>query len=312
MSHEVETMFSVREKPWHYEMTKDVTKIIQEAVTAEEALVAAGLNWRIEGKPVYDGHGRAISGYRVNVRTSDDSVLGIVSSRYSIVQNEDAFTFLDSLTKDQLKYETAGSLRGGKQIWLLGKMPDCEIAGDKVEPYICFTNSHDGTGSVRCCMTPIRVVCNNTLNYAFKEAARTWAAPHRGNLANKMQEARAVLGLAVDYLEVLDEHADRFANEKMTEGEMREALDKMIIVDENDGDRRKQYAKQTKDSIMICTLAPDLIQFANTKWGFLNAVADYTCHSKPLRNTKYWKENRWGSIIAGNGLMDAAMRAVSA
>ena len=93
---------------------------------------------------------------------------------------------------------------------------------------------------------------------------------------------------------------------------MREALDKMIIVDENDGDRRKQYAKQTKDSIMICTLAPDLIQFANTKWGFLNAVADYTCHSKPLRNTKYWKENRWGSIIAGNGLMDAAMRVVSA
>lgn len=311
MSHEVETMFSVREKPWHYEMTKDVTKIIQEAPTSKEALIAAGLDWKIEGKPVYDGRGRAIPGYRVNVRSSDDSILGVVSSRYSIVQNEDAFSFLDCLTKEQLRYETAGSLRGGKQIWLLGRMPDCKIAGDKVEPYICFTNSHDGTSAVRCCMTPVRVVCNNTLNYAFRGTPRSWAAPHRGNLNDKLDEARNILKLAVDYLEVLDTQADRLANTKMTEGEMRETLDKIIPSDASDGDRRKKYLEQSKETIMVCTLAPDLVQFANTKWGFLNAVADYACHSKPMRNTKYWKENRWASIITGNNLMDSAMKAVN-
>lgn len=312
MSHEIETMFSVREKPWHYEMTKERTKIIQEAPTAKEAIIAAGLDWRIEGKPVFDEKGRAISGYRANERSTDKSILGIVSSRYSVVQNEDAFSFLDGLTKEQLHYETAGSLRGGKQIWLLGRMPDCEIAGDKVEPYICFTNSHDGMGSVRCCMTPIRVVCNNTLNYAFRGAPRSWAAPHRGDIGSKMREARETLGLAVNYLELLDTMACTMADCHMTEGEMRDALDKMLPIDEGIGEYRKKNIEQTKESIMVCTLAPDLIKFANSKWQFLNAVADYVGHSKPLRKTQYWKENRWASIITGNALMDSALRAVNA
>lgn len=312
MAHEVESMFSVREKPWHYEMTKEVTKIIQNAPTAEEALIAAGLDWTIEGRPVFDEHGKGISGYRANTRSTDGKILGVVSNRYSVVQNRDAFAFTDALVGENLKYETAGSLRGGKTIWLLGKMPDVKIAGDKVEPYICFTNSHDGMGAVRCCMTPIRVVCNNTLNFALNGATRSWAAPHRGNINARITEAREALGLAEKYLEVLDITADMMANAKMTEGEMRDALDKMLPVDENDGERRKKSVKETKDSIMICTLAPDLMKFAGTKWQFLNAVADHVGHSKPMRKTDHWKENRWGSIMSGNALMDLAMRTVAA
>ena len=98
MSHEVESMFSAnRIKPWHYELTKDVTRIIQEAPNSYEALVAAGLDWTVEGKEIYDANGNVISGYKANTRSTDGKVLGVVSTRYQIVQNIDAFQFTDNL-----------------------------------------------------------------------------------------------------------------------------------------------------------------------------------------------------------------------
>lgn len=311
MSHEIETMFSVREKPWHYEYTKDATKIIQEAPTSAEALKAAGLDWTVYRKLVFDEYGREIPGYRMNVRDKDERILGVVSDRYSLIQNKEAFEFTDSLLGEGITYETAGSLRGGKQIWLLAKMPERELVGDKLEPYLCFTNSHDGSGAVRVCMTPIRVVCNNTLNLALNGAARCWSAPHRGDIQRQLEAARATLRLANHYLTRLDEVGDQLANESMTEGEMRDTLDRLFPVNEDDSDRVKETLERKKDQIIVCTLAPDLLKFANTKWAFINGVADFIDHTDPLRKTKHWQEHRWDKIMTGSGLLDRALKAVS-
>ena len=310
MSHEIESMYSVREKPWHYEMTRDKTKLIQNAPTSAEALRLAGLDWTIKGKPVYDENCEEIKGFKANTRSSDGSVLGIVSDKYKIVQNQDAFDFTDSLIGEGLSYETAGSLRGGRTIWLLGKMPDRFILDDKFEPYIVFTNTHDGTGAVRCAMTPIRVVCQNTLNLALNSADRSWSMIHRGDINTKLEEARQTLQLADKYLIRLDEEADRLANQPMTEGQMHDALDKMIPVNDDASDRQKKTIQEAKNEIIICTLAPDLVKFVNTKWGFVNAVSDYVGHSIPSRKTKNWQENRWGNIIGGHELLDRAMALV--
>lgn len=305
MAANVETMFSVREKPWH-----GLGTIVQEAPTSKEALELAGLNWSIDNLPVFDGKGRPIPGYFANTRSTDEKVMGIVSGRYKVVQNEDAFAFTDSLVGEGITYETAGSLRGGKQIWLLGKMPERFICGDKFEPYICFTNTHDGSGSVRACMTPVRVVCNNTLNMALSGAKRAWSTPHRGNIEARMQEARQTLLLADEYLTRLDEEADRLANEVMTIEQVHDTLDKMLPVDEKATERQKKTVKDTKDGIMACVFAPDLAKFIGTKYGFLNAVADYADHSQPVRQTKAWQENRWGYVITGHPLLDKAMALV--
>ena len=311
MAHNIETMFSVREKPWHYELTKEATKIIQEAPTSKEALIAAGLDWGVYRKPVYDENAVPIPGYCMNVRDRDNRILGIVSEKYSLIQNSEAFEFTGSLIGEGVTYETAGSLRGGKQIWLLAKLPERQIVGDKLEPYLCFTNSHDGLGAVRCCMTPIRVVCNNTLNFALKGAARSWSAPHRGDMRRQLEEARQTLRLSDLYMKRLDEMGDKLANEQMTEGEMRDALDKLLPINEDASKRAKETVQRKKDSIMICTLAPDLMKFANTKWAFVNAVADYIGHAEPMRKTNHWKEHRWGGIMSGSGLLDQAVRLVS-
>ena len=302
----VETMMYVREKPWH-----GLGVRVEEALTSKEALKTAGLDWTIDSNPVFDGNGNEIKGYKANTRSTDNKVLGIVSNRYQIVQNAEAFDFTDSLIGDGIRYETAGSLNGGKRVWLLGKMPERYIVGDKFEPYICFTNTHDGTGAVKVCMTPIRVVCNNTLNLALDEAKRVWSARHVGNISAKLEEARMTLELADKYLTTLDEVGDKLANTKMTEGQMREALDKMITVKDDAGERQKKTAENMKEEIMICTLRPDLAMFLNTQWGFLNAVSDYVGHSDPVRKTENYEENRWGNIISGHWLLDNAVKAIA-
>ena len=308
MSHEIEQMFSAnREKPWHYEMTKDRTKILENAPTSKDAIELAGLNWTVEGKPIYDENGKEIYGFKANTRSSDNSILGIVTNKYKVVQNFEAFDFTDNLIGEEMFYETAGSLKNGKTIWLLGKLPEKYIVGDKFEPYVCFTNSHDGTGAIKIAMTPIRVVCNNTLNMAISGAKRIWSTKHMGNMNAKLAEARHTLALANNYMENLAIEADKLANTKMDEDEVIKTLNEMFPIDEDASDRQKQNVQNAKDGIMYCMLRPDLVQFLNTRWGFINAVSDFVGHTSPARMTDNYEENNWGRIINGHPIFDKAV-----
>ena len=188
MSANVESMFYAgREKPWHGLGTQ-----VEEAPTSADALRLAGLDWTVQRKPIQVCGGRKVDNFFANVRSSDGAVLGVVSDRYQVVQNAEAFAFTDALIggEGQVHYETAGSLMGGRKIWLLAKLPDTEIVGDKTEPYLCFSNTHDGSGAIRVCMTPIRVVCNNTLNIALNGAKRAWSVRHTGDIQAKLQEGK--------------------------------------------------------------------------------------------------------------------------
>lgn len=302
----VETMFSVREKPWH-----GLGKIIKEAPTSRDAIELAGLNWSVNSNPIYDVFGNEIKGFKANTRSSDNSVLGVVTDKYKIVQNVDAFDFTDNLIGEEMYYETAGSLRKGKTIWLLGKMPERYICEDKFDPYIVFTNTHDGTGAVKIAMTPIRVVCNNTLNMALSSAKRSWSTKHMGNMEAKLSEARHTLELANDYLNNLAIEADKLANETMKEEDIVYTLNEMFPIDDDASDRQKQNIQNAKDGIMICMLRPDIAKFLNTKWGFINAVSDYVGHSIPARVTTNYQENNWGKIMNGHPLLDKAMSLVA-
>ena len=128
----------------------------------------------------------------------------------------------------------------------------------------------------------------------------------------RLEQARETLQLADQYLVALDETADRLANEKMTEGDVQHALDEMFPLADDATDRQKRTAQEAKDEIIVCMLRPDIAQFLNTKWGFINAVSDYIGHSEPARRTANFEENRWGNIIGGHPLLDRAMTAVGA
>ena len=295
----VESMVYTREKPWHGLGPK-----VEEAPTSADALRLAGLDWRVEQKNIQLCGGSKVPGYKANVRSTDGKVLGVVSDRYRIVQNADAFEFTDSIIGGDVRYETAGSLNGGKKIWLLAKLPETEIAGDRTEPYLCFSNTHDGSGAVRVCMTPIRVVCNNTLNLALDSAKRAWSVRHTGSLQSKMHEARACLRMANRYMGALAEKADRMANTTITRDQLNRILDELFPVDEHTTEREKQNIKKLRDEYMVCYFAPDLVKFRDTAWGAYNAMSDMITHNAPLRKTENYRENNWGRLMDGHVMMD--------
>ena len=301
MAHEVESMFYAgREVPWHGLGTQ-----VDEAPTSADALRLAGLDWEVEQHNVMTADtGIVIPNCKANVRSSDGKVLGVVSDRYTIVQNHEAFSFTDNLIGGEVRYETAGSLKEGRKIWLLAKMPDTEIVGDKVEPYLCFSNTHDGSGAIRVCMTPIRVVCNNTLNVALNGAQRSWSSRHVGNIDDKLHEAQRTLELAGQYMSELAKRADELANVKVTDDQIREILDEMFPIKETDTDRTKRNHLAVKTDYMVCLFAPDIAKFRNTAWGAVNAMSDYVSHRTPIRNTKNYKENNWDRIMDGHAMMD--------
>lgn len=204
MSANVETMFYAGVKPWHQLGVK-----VDEALSSQQAIKMAGLDWTVDAQPIQVVGGQVIDGMKANVRSSDHKVLGVVSDRYKIVQNADAFAFTDILLGEGVKYETAGSLSSGKRVWLLAKMETSKVCGDDVDPYLVFTNSHDGSGAVKVAVTPIRVVCQNTLTLALSTAKRTWSTKHCGDIQGKMDDARNTLGFAASYMENLKEEADK-------------------------------------------------------------------------------------------------------
>lgn len=308
MAANVESMFSVREKPWHYAQNPEVTKLIQEAPTSEEALIAAGLNWNVISTPVYQENGTLIPGYKANVRDKDNSVLGIVSSRYRIIQNTEAFSFTDALIGEtefgEVRYETAGSLCGGKKVWLLAKMPARKILDDDVEPYICFANSFDGSGAVQVCATPVRVCCANTMALALNTAKRKWSTKHVGDMQSKLEEARLCLQLADKYMTNLDIEADRLANAKLYEEQISEILDEMFPVDDKATERKKNNILQFKNQFWTAYGMPDIQQFEDSAWKAVNAMSDIVTHAAPQRASATYNENRWGKLMDGHPIMD--------
>ena len=316
MAHNVETMFSAgRQKPWHYAETSEVTKLIQEAPTSKDALRYAGLDWEVLQTPVYMENGIEIPNYKANVRSTDNACLGIVTNRYQIVQNTEAFEFTDAIVGETengvVTYETAGSLCGGRKIWLLAKMPVQKVLDDDVEPYMFFSNSHDGSGAIKVGMTPIRIVCNNTLNMALAGAKRSWSTKHVGDMQSKLEEAKLCLQMADKYMQNLDIEADRLANATLYREQIDEILDEMFPIEDNDTDRKKQNVQSVKDSFYVAYFMPDILKFGESAWRAVNAMSDMVTHSTPKRNTASYEENRWGKIMDGHAMMDQFVELVN-
>lgn len=298
----VETMMYVREKPWH-----GIGTMVEEAPTSADALHLAGLDWNVISKPVFTDDGIRIPGYVANTRDSDNTVLGIVSDKYKIVQNVEAFQFTDNLVGEDVRYETAGSLRNGKTIFLLAQLPKTSILGDEIAPYLCFTSTHDGTGAVRAIITPIRVVCANTLNLALSTAKRTWTCKHMGRIEDKLQEATETLQLANKYMTELNTAADRLANTKVTDDEIHKLVAEMFPINTEDNARKTANMEKAKQEFMVCYFMPDISQFRNTAYGLVNAVSDFVAHTSPLRSTETFKERNFEKIVNGHPLLDAVV-----
>lgn len=305
MSANFESGFFTRTPAWH-----GLGTVVENAPTSTDAIVMAGLNWEVLQKKVYTEDGQRIDGSYANVRSSDMKPLGVVGSRYKIVQNVDAFKFTDALLGEGVQYETAGSLNDGKTVWMLAKLPNkYDILGDKVDPYIVFTNTHDGSGAVKVAMTPVRVVCQNTLNMALKSARRTWSARHLGSIENKMNDAIETLQLANDYMEAVNSTFEDLYKIKLSDFEVRSLINKIVPIDtEKMGKSQQENNEKIRNDILYrFKEAPDLRELQYTGARLIQAVADTATHIEPFRKTMNFEENRFKKTIEGNDLLDKAM-----
>lgn len=304
MAANVETMFSVRETPWH-----GLGTIVEEAPNSAEALRLAGLDWNVLQSDVISGvTGEVIPGYKLNYRDTDNKALGLVTDRYQIVQNAEAFAFTDALLGNGVKYESAGSLASGKRVWMLARLEGRLMTDEEVDPFLVFTNSHDGTGAIRVAITPVRVVCQNTLNFALSTAQRQWSCIHVGRVGDKMIEARNTLINAEAYMEALEEEFGELKQKKMTDDKVREFINELLPIDDAETSfvRKVNMERMRDDLAARYFQAPDLINIEKSAYRFLNAVSDFATHREPARRTKNYKENLFMRTIDGNVMIDKA------
>ena len=309
MAANVETMFYTREKPWH-----GLGTMVAEAPNSKDALRLAGLNWKVLQEPVYTENEELIQGYKANVRDTDRKVLGVVTDRYKVIQNEEAFAFTDTLLGEGVRYETAGSLQEGRRVWMLARLPrEFIIGGERISPYMVFSNTHDGSGAVKTALTPIRVVCNNTLNLALRTAKRSWSMIHTGDISGKIEEAKNTLLLEDEYMTALGQEFENLRKIKLSEKQVLDYIKILLPMEENYSLLQKRGVEKLRaDMKMRYFDAPDLKDVGNNGYRFVNAVSDFATHSTPRRKTANYKENIFARTADGNPMIDRAYQLVKA
>ena len=273
-----------------------------------------GLDWKVFQEPIYTAGKEPIQGFKVNVRDIDRKVLGVVSDRYKIVQNQEAFSFTDELLGEGVRYETAGSLQNGRKVWLLARMPhEYIISGERITPYLVFFNSHDGSGAIKAALTPIRVVCQNTLNLALSTAKRSWSMIHTGNIQGKIQEARDTLFMAEKYMDSLGKEFENLRKKKLSDKQVQEYIEILLPIEDGSTPQQIRNMKRLREDLKLRYFdAPDLKDVGNNSYRFVNAVSDFATHGNPLRRTANYRENLFARTVEGNPLIDKAYQMVSA
>lgn len=292
-------MMSYKERPWH-----GIGTVVDTAPTSADAIKIAKLDWKIEQVPVM-ANGQVIPNYFANIRNDMNMPLGIVKGRYKVIQNTEAFDFVDGIIENkdvECRYETAGSLFNGRKIFLLVRLPNKELLGDEVENYLFFTNSHDGSSALTAGITNVRVVCNNTLQMAIKGAQRTWSCRHTDSIFDKKAQAQEALGLAVTYMDSMDEIAEELATKKINEEKFfRKLFEKNPT---NLCEKNKEQAIERMH--IIFNEKDDLQNFRGSAWGMYNAVADFVSNTTPFRNTATYKENKMNRFCSGYAMLNTA------
>jgi phage/plasmid-like protein (TIGR03299 family) len=274
-------MFSAREVPWHR-----IGTVVPEELHAREAIIQSGLDYEVELAPAF----AQIPGETAKTTTNayfpvanidgEYEFIGnatrVVSNKYEVLQNRDAFTFMDNLVDEGLKYETAGSLRNRAWVWMTAKLPGTIAVGgeDLHDVYLLLSNSHDGTKAVRVDVTPVRVVCANTLNMAWGDSRSSWSARHLSTMSGRIDEARQTMDLTFKYLDDWKIQSELLLAEVFTDRQLSNLLDKLIP----EGPRASKEQKATIRTLFNASPTIQGTAVADTRLGALNAVGEYFDH----------------------------------
>lgn len=302
--------------PWH----RLSTYAGATAITSADMIIASNLGWTVEERPVFVPQADGLSMMKVDgrkalVRSDTDRVLSVRSDRYQVLQNTRAFEAFDAVVANgEAIYETAGSLWGGRKIWIMARLPeDLDLGdGDLISRNLALINSHDGTMKIRWLITPIRIVCQNTTRVAIEQAERQIAYSHTGDLGSKVDEIREHLGVVNAYYQLLFRSLERMRDTLVSEQQQVHYAQAMAGYNPDLPDkgqaRRKAAFEWINNQIQTQTLSTE----QGTAWGMFNAVTDWIDHQAPVKGRGAAKaEARLGRSWLGDGA-DMRQRAFEA
>ena len=260
---------------------------------------SANLDYTVVKKPlqaVINGKRRIdVPDYFATVRTDTQEALGIVGSRYSPVQNREAFSFFDSLVgNDEAIYETAGVLNRGERIWIMARLPGyIKLLGkDIVSKYLLLYNSHDGSSMIRAKLTPIRVVCNNTLSVALSGMEQEVRIKHTPAALEKIEEAHKLLGLSNSVYDLLESIFKRMSLTKVSDKQLLRYVE-ALIPDNPESDSKIRTENIRRTILNLHEVVEDAKVIRGTAFGAYNAVTEYTDHMTATKDPNRRLNSIW-------------------
>lgn len=299
MSHEIEqyadgsgSMVSTRGiSPWH----RLGLVVRDEALTAADALRLARADFEVRKVPMFiantELHTTGVETIYSQVpdrmatvrddpeNTAMQRVLGVVGKDYQVIQNADVFQLCDDIVDSgEAKYETAGVLRGGALVFLCMKLPEGVTVGgaDPYDLYLVAATSHDTTMACRLMVTPVRVVCRNTLDWAISSAKQTWATYHTANADRSLDTARRELGIAFEYRDEFAATAERLLATPFSEAEFDQLVRSIDAPKDEAGNRAWDNYAMRRDQLMYLFREADTNEFGRgTAYAAVNAVGEF-------------------------------------
>jgi phage/plasmid-like protein (TIGR03299 family) len=295
MSHELETFddgsaafFSARQDPWHRLGT-----VTAECLTAAEVMQVAylgGWDVQVEALRTVESGATVPGRYattRLHPKSGSREVLGLVGPTYRVVQNEEACQLLELIIDETgAKYETAGSLRGGREVFVTMRLPETmRIAGvDEVDLYLAMCTSHDASRAGRVLVSPTRIVCANTLRAAFADNVGEYTFRHSGDIHGKLQDVRDALYLVPAYLDQFQAEAEKMIERQVEWDQLQAISDRLWPMREEDGENAylKRMARE-RDLKHLFEDAPTQENIRGTALGAYNSVVEWLDHYQPAR-----------------------------
>lgn len=301
------------DRPWHMSREKLYGYGGTSPMTAEDTMRISRLDWRVNLHPCaveVGGQVHKSEEFFSIVRDRDQKILGVCSERYHPIQNSDAFGFLDAVVGElaQLRYVTAGSIDGGKRVWLLAQLVGDQfslepILGDKTNMYLMATTGHDGKNSLKVKFTSVRIVCQNTLNLALRTGEDGVSIKHMGDPMRKLQQAREILGLATEEAESFRKVSSWLAGMRINSSYVKEFMEELLPT-EGKGDKAVTRATNIRNELLDLSVngkGTHIDGVFGSRWGLLNAITEYNTHHRTYKDTKQSGKdtNKFDALFSG-------------
>jgi phage/plasmid-like protein (TIGR03299 family) len=291
--------FSAREVAWH-----KLGTVTDGALNAADALKTAQLDslvkvseesiyTRVDGEEIHLD--KKFLTYR-NHPKKGLTALGVVGSRYTPIQNLEAFEFLNHIADETgAVFETAGSLGNGERVFMTMKFPESMMIGgvDTINNYIMAVNSHDGSSAFVVAVTPIRAVCTNTVRLALQQAKSRVSLKHTIGASTKVQQARETLGVVFRYQDEFEKEVNEMLSIKITDKQYTEFVKTLVPEPKmkDPSERMVNSVEKKRGELMALWKAPTQENVAGTAWAAYNAVAEWSDWVKPIRSSKEDKDD---------------------